>query len=252
MQVSIIHSEVVDSTNACARRWLAVHPRSEILLPVVFTAERQTAGRGRGANRWYSPEGCLMFSILFSRQRWNLTLEQSSLLGLAAGLALVDTCVHFFPQLESRIKIHWPNDVYDHGLDEKPRKLSGILTEGISNGNMILGMGVNFTNHSECADDPELACRMVSLIELLPEGTELPAKEAFLSEILNGLDARFSLLSEDSGAVISAVDAICSQKGAQTTLRTPRGTVHGLCSGLSPDGGLCIDGKTYYTGDSEG
>ena len=59
-------------------------------LPLLVTAEVQTAGRGRGGNRWWTGNGSLAFSVLFDAA----SIEESSpaipLVGLAAGLAVVE------------------------------------------------------------------------------------------------------------------------------------------------------------------
>src|SRR3954470_23872203 len=41
-------------------------------LPILVVAEEQTAGRGRGANRWWTARGSLAFSLLFDPAGWGL------------------------------------------------------------------------------------------------------------------------------------------------------------------------------------
>ena len=59
-------------------------------LPAIVVAERQTAGRGRGGNRWWSTSGALTFSVVVERSSLGLEPERLPLIALATGLAARD------------------------------------------------------------------------------------------------------------------------------------------------------------------
>lgn len=108
---------------------------------VVFTRQ-QTAGRGQHGRTWYAPPGVLTASFILDR----LPTSQLPRLSLAAGLAAIHAVEDLLPDLHSRLRLKWPNDV----LFES-RKLAGILSEAASSGSnntrVVVGIGLN-----RCAD----------------------------------------------------------------------------------------------------
>jgi len=94
--------------------------------PLVVTAARQTAGRGRSGAKWVDADRSLAASVAF-RPSWP---EPSwGRIPLVAGLAAVDAL--------PGVGLKWPNDVVRDG-----DKLAGILSEA-SDGVVVVGMGVN-------------------------------------------------------------------------------------------------------------
>ena len=59
-------------------------------LPLLIVAEEQTAGRGRGANRWWTGRGSLAFSLMFDPGDWNLSRRPAPERSLVVGVAIVD------------------------------------------------------------------------------------------------------------------------------------------------------------------
>ncbi len=100
-------------------------------------AETQTAGRGRGGNRWSAPTGKnLTFSVLL-RPLW--PLPHWPRLAHVAGLAVARAAQGWSERIPVQLK--WPNDVYADG-----RKLAGILLElkgSRSAPHLVLGIGIN-------------------------------------------------------------------------------------------------------------
>ena len=95
---------------------------------LVCVASHQIAGRGRGANSWVSPAGCLQFSLVL-----RLSTGQASrivFIQYLFGLAVVEAIrgVKGYEQLG--IVLKWPNDIYaDLGSEGETRykKIGGIL-----------------------------------------------------------------------------------------------------------------------------
>lgn len=275
---TFFHFQELPSTNTYAVEWMRkelasgetnVNDFYQKNLPAVFIADRQTVGRGRNGRRWESPSGCLMFSLVFSRETLELPPEKSGLPALAAGLAVRDTVLGVFPCLgeidvESplgRVGIHWPNDVYLVPTEFSPenfctfKKLSGILTERHPDDIFVLGIGLNV--HNSFRDAPEEIRRhvfsLVDISRLISESEFQRVQNiplgAVLDVLLVNLERRFSQLAENPARTVADVETCCVQHGVHTTLRTPQGEITGLCTGLNPDGAIFIDGKAYYSGE---
>lgn len=127
----------LDSTN----RTLARELKSETTLglPALLIADRQQAGVGRGANAWWSPTGCLMFSMAIP---WSHPQRDLAKLPLVVGLAVAQSLADWSVD---QPKVKWPNDVY---LED--RKVCGILIEsstrkghGTTEEYSIIGIGIN-------------------------------------------------------------------------------------------------------------
>jgi BirA family biotin operon repressor/biotin-[acetyl-CoA-carboxylase] ligase len=156
----------VDSTNRFLDRQIKADPTS---LPSLVLADEQTAGAGRSGNRWFSPQGCLMFSMAISHDQLNPSQAPSSFakLPLQAGLAVAQA---IRPLTRSQPKVKWPNDVY-----VEDRKLCGILIESNSVGQVgyaIIGIGINCQVDLNQAPT-DVRQNAVSLHEVLSTGQTL-------------------------------------------------------------------------------
>lgn len=134
------------STNDRATRCATEAPGE---LPLLVVADEQTAGRGRGADRWWTGRGSLAFSLLLEmHQRAVDRRSGAPLAALAAAVAIVETVT---PLLRPRpVGIHWPNDVWAGG-----RKLAGVLVEVLPDRRHVIGIGLNTNNSSV---DAPLSC----------------------------------------------------------------------------------------------
>lgn len=113
--------------------------KSPCFIPKIEVAELQTAGRGQYQRTWLNnePGQCLMFS--FSAQAQAGCFPPS----LLAGVALCEAFAAHCTALPEKVWLKWPNDVF---LGSK--KLAGILTESVADGNnirLVIGVGVNMT-----------------------------------------------------------------------------------------------------------
>jgi BirA family transcriptional regulator, biotin operon repressor / biotin---[acetyl-CoA-carboxylase] ligase len=127
-------------------------------LPLVVVAEEQTAGRGRGTNRWWDGRGGLSFSLLFDPADWSLPAEPRPERSLAVGVAIVDAIQPLAGGHD--VGLHWPNDVFAAG-----RKLAGVLIEVLPGGRHVIGIGLNVNNDFSAAPD-DVRARATSLAEL--------------------------------------------------------------------------------------
>ena len=130
-------------------------------LPLLVLTERQTDGRGRGANRWQSSAGALTFSLVLDTGNERVPADHRSRLAIVAGLAVCEALSHLAPRAEWHVK--WPNDVFLNG-----RKLAGILIEIPPRRPLhaAIGIGINVNNSFDDAPS-ELAQIGVSLRDAL-------------------------------------------------------------------------------------
>jgi BirA family transcriptional regulator, biotin operon repressor / biotin---[acetyl-CoA-carboxylase] ligase len=124
----------------------------------VYTADEQTAGRGRGAHAWHSPAGYGLYVSVLVRP--NLSPRDALWLSLAAGLA-VHRAVKETTGLAADIR--WPNDLLltESGVQ---KKFCGILTELSADAttvrHAVIGIGINVHHESF---PPELSALATSL-----------------------------------------------------------------------------------------
>lgn len=119
-----IHVIECDSTQDLVKEQLELRVDS----PILVSCENQTAGRGRGENKWQALPGTLCFSMNIAPHK----VMSYTALELSVIIAL------FFEHKGRKLELKWPNDLWDeHGL-----KCGGILVQGSQN-NLIAGIGLN-------------------------------------------------------------------------------------------------------------
>ena len=124
--------EETGSTNAD----VAAAARAGAAEGLVIVAERQTSGRGRLGRQWESPARAgLAVSILL---RPTVPVSKWGWLPLLTGVALAEA-VRRVARIDAYLK--WPNDLLLQG----DRKTAGILAEGIGDGAVVIGVGLNTT-----------------------------------------------------------------------------------------------------------
>lgn len=145
----------------------------------VWTAESQTAGRGRQGRAWSSPRGeNLLFSVLL---RIACPPARVPLVALVAGLAVRDAVAKVLPPGRSDdVKVKWPNDVL-----VSDKKLAGVLVESSIQGSrvdhVVVGIGVNVHTRNF----PDELVPLATSISL--EGGECD-RDALLEAIVDNLD----------------------------------------------------------------
>ncbi|KAJ3769071.1 class II aaRS and biotin synthetase [Lentinula raphanica] len=148
-------------------------------IPIVSLGSHQLSGRGRGANAWISPSGCLQFSLCIPKVPLsphspyiNTICSSSSFSSLTPSyippsklvfiqylfaLAVVEACSHpsiLGPTLGANVRLKWPNDIYVcYGNPSRPEraekiKIGGILVStsfapGGHEASVVIGCGLN-------------------------------------------------------------------------------------------------------------
>jgi BirA family biotin operon repressor/biotin-[acetyl-CoA-carboxylase] ligase len=178
--------QTLHSTNDRAAE-LARDPTIE--LPALIAARLQTAGRGRGANKWWSAEGALTFSLLLDSAEIGISVQNWPQLSLATAAAICDAISAEAPRASLSIKS--PNDVLIDG-----RKVCGILVESPSGtaqarNRLIIGVGINVNN--SCRAAPlEIRSKATALCHVTGTHQNL---QAILVRALQAIEERFRQLA---------------------------------------------------------
>jgi BirA family biotin operon repressor/biotin-[acetyl-CoA-carboxylase] ligase len=221
-----------ESLGSTSDRALELAAAGDAPLPLLVLAERQTGGRGRGANRWWSEPGALTFSLVLEVLPETLSPDRWPQLSLAAGLAVCETLEELLPREDCRVK--WPNDVY---LNEK--KVCGILCESVPGwrDRLVLGIGLNVNNSLKLAP-ADLRETAVSLVEVAGGARDL---SAVLLALLDRLDERVrQLVLSQFAEQAAAFRRRCYLTGKTLTIVSGEKTLVGRCLGIDDDGQLLL------------
>lgn len=230
----IRHRAETASTNADAR---AGAPGD------VFTADFQTAGRGRLDHRWLSPPGAnLMMSVVLSVG--GLSPEAVATLPLVAGLAVVRAVRALLAAtpVAADVRLKWPNDVLVGG-----RKIAGILCERQMD-QVIVGIGINVNQR---VFDPEIADKAISLGSVPGFSGSVPTVR---DAVLDALGALYEVWrAQGFEAVypdVRAVDFLRGQTLAVRQTDADCAPLCGRCAGILSDGSLAVGGTQVYAGEA--
>lgn len=220
--------ETIESTNDAALEHCRKHAFSE---PMLFLAAQQTAGRGRGTNRWWSMAGALTFSVVIRPTDWGLSQESWPKASLTTGLAICRALDPLLPDGAASLK--WPNDIHLDG-----RKVSGVLVEVPSPmaGTLVIGIGLNVNNSFDEAPD-ELRDIATSLIDVSGEETGLTD---VLIQLLVELEHQWSRLAAGDAALVRDWQRRCALKGKSVEVGTGGRPIRGVCHGIDGEGALLV------------
>lgn len=213
-----------------------------VALPRLVVAEEQTAGRGRGANRWWTGRGSLAFSLLWHPDNWNLPREPMPDRALAVGVAIVETLKPLVPR-DVPVGLHWPNDVYAGG-----KKIAGILVDVLSDGQHVIGVGLNVNNSLAAAPD-DVRARATSLIELAGHAFD---RTVVLLDLLTQLRTTLVEHVATPEHFGRRYNELCLQHGRTLTIDVAGRQTTGACAGIAPDGALLLEtadgSQRFYSG----
>jgi len=146
---------------------------------LVVIPDQQTAGEGRGGNRWISPEGCAMFSLQIHLDPGAGIGKTPSLIQHIVGLAVVQALGKYI-----QLRLKWPNDIYF----QDQVKLGGVVVNSsMSANNFIINIG--------CGLNLDNALPTISVNQLIdnqePPSSRVSTKisrEEYLASVLNNLE----------------------------------------------------------------
>lgn len=219
----------VDSTNSVAITHATAGGRP---LAELFIAKRQTAGRGRGANQWWSAPGALTFSLL--PKPLVLPQEQLPLVSLTVGTAL---CKSIEPLAGGQpVLLKWPNDVYLAG-----KKVAGVLIEipPVRPPRVVIGVGLNVNNSLEEAP-ADVRERAISLVDVAPPSSRpLSLTDVLIACLVKIGEGLESLVQGDS-ALASEWRQKSLLTGRWVRIEAAGREVAGVCESIAPDGALLV------------
>ena len=229
-----VHRDVLTSTSDLARELVL---DGEVALPLLVRADRQTAGRGRGSNAWYSDRGSLTFTLALDPAAHGLRAEHEPRLALASAVALIEAIGPILPTASAAtLGIRWPNDVEASG-----RKLAGILPERIETSRgprFLLGIGLNVRTRLDEAP-PEVR-RLATSVEALggfgPGSADLV--DALLVAILERLPIALQALARDDPHLPDTWAGLDALLGRPIAIDLGPRIVEGMAAGIEPTGGL--------------
>lgn len=195
--------------------------------PVLYLAQRQTAGRGRGG-AWWSGDGGLTFSILTGEIP--IAGDQIPRLSLGVGVAV---CEAIEPLAGQPIELKWPNDIMARG-----RKLAGMLIE-IPAGRpprLVIGIGINVANSLDQAPE-EVRRSAITLTEL----TAAPNRVEVLISVINALQGVLNDLANGNPKLADRWRQRSFLDGRQVEIELPGGErMTGIVQSIDDQGALLV------------
>jgi len=177
----------IGSTNDYAKELLT--GGAVLTFPLLISAEEQTAGRGRGAKKWWTGKGAIAVSLVLHLPK--ICLERDNLTTLSPLVAeVVGETVRKTVSEKHSVEIHLPNDVYLNG-----KKVCGILIESPKPDYAIFGIGIN-TNNSVTHIPDEL--KAVPITTILDETGQTTDHTVFLVELFERFFASIYLTRSQS------------------------------------------------------
>ena len=193
-------------------------------------ADEQTAGRGRGSNRWWTGSGSLAFSLLFDPAARGIARQNCAMISLASAIAIVEAANPRIVPYSAGI--HWPNDVF-----VGRRKLAGILLEVLPDGRHILGIGINVNNSIEEAPE-ELAELVATMLDL---SFRRHHRGELLADLLGHLRPRLAQLATAPEQLGRQANELCLQRGQPLCVQQGSQEIRGRCLGIGHDGALMLE-----------
>lgn len=236
------HVEWHDVLPSTSDRGIELVANGNIVTPLLILAGEQSAGRGRGLNRWWSDAGALTFSLVFDPMGDQLARGADVVeaahwpkIALTAAIALCDVMQELLPDVPCALK--WPNDVLLQG-----KKVAGILAEvppatPPSPRRLVLGMGINVNNSLKLApaEVKAVGTAICDVAEAPVDATGLFID--WLSRFAGYLQA----LALGDCALPARWQSLCALTGKMIELQSGNRCVRGQCRGIDADGALLVD-----------
>jgi BirA family transcriptional regulator, biotin operon repressor / biotin---[acetyl-CoA-carboxylase] ligase len=218
----------IDSTNAEGFRRAASLDR-----PTWIVAGLQTAGRGRRARPWTSPQGNFHGTLVLKPQE---PPETVALRSFAAALALRDAFVQL-TGIPASFALKWPNDVLCNG-----GKIAGILLEsqGLNGTDPVLCIGIG-VNLIAAPDAAQVEAGAVPPVSLLQETGLRVTPEAFLDALAPAYAAWEARFTADGFAPLrTAWLSHAARLGQPIRARTGSETREGTFQTIDATGNLIL------------
>ena len=239
----VIWLDYVDSTNEEIKRRF-----QEFSKPTWIIAKKQTKGKGRNGNTWFSSSGNFSGSVMFFP-----TVKRAyfHLYGFLFGVALHNT-VKKITKEGVDIRLKWPNDLMIENC-----KVAGILLESIQfpQSNriaIIVGIGVNLNSHPNLNNDVNKRYNSQCVANF--SNREI-CQVSFFNKFRDELnELEFCVGENDLASILKLWKHRSYDKGTQIQVSDNNGGVtSGKFLGLDELGGLIVSDssgtKKIYSGD---
>ncbi|MCI1953886.1 MAG: biotin--[acetyl-CoA-carboxylase] ligase [Ligilactobacillus acidipiscis] len=209
--------------------------------PQIVISDQQTKGYGRYGRSFASPKQTgIYLSILLQNQQKHF---DAGLLTTATATAL---CRAIEKKLGVKPGIKWVNDVL-----WKNKKVSGILTEGITDietgdlKQVVIGIGINYLTDPDTFT-PELQQRATSLRSAVL--AKNVSRNVFIAAFL---DEFFNLYPNfNSSSIIQDYRKYCTTLGKRVTITQGSQTTTGTAQNITDTGELVLnDGRIFSSGE---
>jgi BirA family biotin operon repressor/biotin-[acetyl-CoA-carboxylase] ligase len=217
--------------------------RRDLFAPSLVLAKRQTAGRGRGSNTWWSGSGSVTATFVF-RADMHLAAHHVPLI---AGLAVRDALAELID--DKQVQLKWPNDVV-----YCDRKLAGLLCERLETVDQI-GVGINVNlpspkGHNSDREEGRKSPRQLPPKSLLSSAVwmeQIAARQTDLNQVViavaKSLHRALGRRTETPFAqILARYDRHHSLHGRRISVSDMDGTppLRGVCEGLDSVGRLLL------------
>lgn len=205
--------------------------------PTLILAARQTAGRGRGGNRWWSADGGLTFSLLI-RPTIDTGAEAISRSTLRAGLGTARGLASLLAP-SAPLTLKWPNDLSLGG-----RKVAGLLVErDASASGLVIGVGLNVNQRFDEAPE-EVRLRGTSPYEF--DGRTRDLAEVLIA-VIRGLRRELVPPPDAPDDWAERFRARCELTGRIVELEQRGERRTGRCLGIDDGGRLVLETESGRT-----
>jgi BirA family transcriptional regulator, biotin operon repressor / biotin---[acetyl-CoA-carboxylase] ligase len=243
--------ESIDSTNKALQ---CLVRDNGILFPALLISDRQTAGVGRGGNAWWSPSGCLMFSMAIplagghdplDRAKSSPIETRSALLPLRVGFTVADAIEGIVGR---RVMVKWPNDVFLEG-----QKISGVLIEVVTPSDSsskqaiaIVGVGINC--QVDFTDAPTELKRSATSVHKWTgtRAIQSSAPENVLVEFVNRWIEQESRDVSNPNWLLEEWTKRDLLKGMWVEVLQTTTVAKGFCKGINSHGGLILEDENRH------
>jgi BirA family biotin operon repressor/biotin-[acetyl-CoA-carboxylase] ligase len=234
----IRYVEIHDTLGSTNDRAIELARSPDIKPPALVAARHQTAGRGRGNNKWLSSDGALTFSVLFDPAQFGIRTAKWPQLSLATAVAVCDALANELNPQSPGLAIKWPNDVMLDGA-----KLGGILIEspggpGAAKNRLIIGMGINVNNAVRGL--AQCTAKQPGATSLSDSTGRSHNVQQLLCELLRALKTRVTQLSMHDPQLPLAWQNRSWLSQQNVSVQVGQGVVDGVCAGIADDGALLI------------
>jgi BirA family transcriptional regulator, biotin operon repressor / biotin---[acetyl-CoA-carboxylase] ligase len=231
---SVFCYESVESTNNLA----AVYARNGAASGAVFTADFQTAGKGRHQKKWHAAAGENIMTSLMLRP--TVPLEKLSLLPLITAVAVAETIDRLSGNRTGhQPEIKWPNDVL---MNRK--KICGILLESSVAAEkvdyIIIGIGLNVNQTVFPEDVAESATSLALML-----GQPLDLQDVFIA-LIHQIDEHYTrFVSGDVYHALARWRHYAVMLGKPISFVQHGETRHGVAEDIDENGRLKIRLDTH-------